>query len=72
MRVSTGWTRFLELIEQCRYGIHDISAVAIDSNTGLPRFNMPLELGLFLECNDSDSAAAQKSVLILDGRYDEY
>ena len=38
------------MIEQCRFGINDISAVALDDATKLPRFNMPLELGLFLGC----------------------
>ena len=38
------------IIEQCRYGVHDISAVMLDSSHKLPRFNMPLELGLFLGC----------------------
>jgi hypothetical protein len=47
--------KILDLIERCRYGIHDISFVAIDVNTGLPRFNMPLELGLFLGCKRSES-----------------
>lgn len=36
------------LIADCRYGIHDISAVELDRKHKLPRFNMPLELGLFL------------------------
>jgi hypothetical protein len=34
------------LIEGCRYGIHDISRIELNAN-GLPRFNMPFELGLF-------------------------
>ena len=35
-----------QLIEDCKYGIHDISR--IESNkAGLPRFNMPFELGMF-------------------------
>jgi hypothetical protein len=38
------------IIEECKFGIHDLSAVAIDPATNLPRFNMPLELGLFLGC----------------------
>ncbi|BDC52708.1 hypothetical protein F183_A50230 [Bryobacterales bacterium F-183] len=38
------------IIEQCRYGVHDISAVKLDTKYKLPRFNMPLELGLFLGC----------------------
>lgn len=38
------------IIEKCRFGVHDISAVQLDPHHGLPRFNMPLELGLFLGC----------------------
>lgn len=35
-----------DLIGQCDWGIHDLSAVALDTNTATPRFNMPLELGI--------------------------
>lgn len=38
------------IIEECKYGVHDISSVRLDSKHQLPRFNMPLELGLFLGC----------------------
>src|SRR5882724_10055411 len=37
-----------QIISDCRFGIHDISRVESDPQTQLPRFNMPLELGLFL------------------------
>lgn len=36
------------IIEQCRYGIHDLSRTELDAVSRLPRFNMPLELGIFL------------------------
>ena len=36
------------MIADCRYGIHDISRTELDRDSGLPRFNMPLELGIFL------------------------
>jgi len=36
------------IIKACKYGIHDISRTKLDRQTGLPRFNMPLELGIFL------------------------
>lgn len=36
------------IIAQCRYGVHDISRTEADGDPPLPRFNMPLELGLFL------------------------
>lgn len=64
------------LIEECRYGVHDISSVALDRNTGLPRFNMPLELGLFLGCKRfGDARQHRKACLILDSdpyRYRQY
>ncbi|MGA3186883.1 MAG: hypothetical protein ABSF22_07205, partial [Bryobacteraceae bacterium] len=48
-------------------GIHDLSAVALDAATGLPRFNMPLELGLFLGCKRfGDERQRKKACLILD------
>ena len=36
------------IIRECRFGVHDISRVQLDPVNQLPRFNMPLELGLFL------------------------
>jgi hypothetical protein len=49
--VDTGEVRIQKiqrLIRDSRYGIHDISRTDLDLGTNLPRFNMPLELGLFL------------------------
>ena len=40
--------KILRLIRECQFGIHDISRTELDPANGLPRFNMPLELGLFL------------------------
>jgi hypothetical protein len=55
------------IIEECRFGVHDISSVALDSGTGLPRFNMPLELGLFLGCKRfGNHQQRRKACLILD------
>lgn len=36
------------IIEECRYGVHDLSRTQLDVVNQLPRFNMPLELGIFL------------------------
>ena len=36
------------LIGECDWGIHDLSRIEIDPIAGVPRFNMPLELGLHL------------------------
>lgn len=38
--------KIIRFIERCKYGIHDISRTESNEN-GLPRFNMPFELGLF-------------------------
>jgi hypothetical protein len=39
--------RILELIQSCKYAIHDLSRVELDRTPPLtPRFNMPFELGL--------------------------
>jgi hypothetical protein len=55
------------IVEECKFGIHDLSAVALDATTNLPRFNMPLELGLFLGCKRfGPKAQSKKRCLILD------
>lgn len=41
-------SKIKKIISECRFGVHDISRTELDATTKLPRFNMPLELGLFL------------------------
>jgi hypothetical protein len=54
-------------IRECRYGVHDISRVEFDPATGLPRFNMALELGLFLGAQEYGSREQRKKrSLVLD------
>lgn len=36
----------VELIRESKYSIHDLSRVSLDDTSQLPRFNMPLELGI--------------------------
>jgi hypothetical protein len=59
-------TKILHLIEDCPFGIHDLSYMKIDPRTKLPRHNMPFELGLFLGCEFSTRAFSKKNCLILD------
>ena len=40
--------KIYEIVDDCRYGLHDISRTGLDNKTRLPRFNMPFELGVFL------------------------
>jgi hypothetical protein len=55
------------IIRECRYGIHDISRVELDALNQMPRFNMPLELGLFLGAQEYGSGEqARKRSLVLD------
>ncbi|MDX6464400.1 MAG: hypothetical protein QOE55_8097 [Acidobacteriaceae bacterium] len=64
------------MIEECRFGINDLSAVELGATTGLPRFNMPFELGLFLGCRRyGPKNQNRKCTLILDTeqyRYREF
>lgn len=41
------YDRLCKLVEDCDFGIHDLSRTE-SGKDGLPRFNMPFELGLFL------------------------
>lgn len=55
------------IIRDSRFGIHDLSRTTLDSRFRLPRFNMPLELGLFLGARQfGKDAQRRKSCLILD------
>ncbi len=40
--------KLYRIIGECRYGVHDLSRTELDDAHHLPRFNMPLELGIFL------------------------
>lgn len=56
-----------DLIRQSKYGIHDLSRTSPDKAHRLPRFNMPLELGIFLGARKFGSAEQRKKgCLILD------
>jgi hypothetical protein len=59
--------RIFDIIAECQFGIHDISKTELDELTNLPRFNMPLELGIFLGAKRyGQDEQKKKSCLILD------
>jgi len=59
--------KLYRIIEESRYGIHDLSRTELDGVNHLPRFNMPLELGIFLGSKRfGDADQKQKRCLILD------
>ena len=79
-RDDSGETRIakiVEIIRDSQFGVHDISRVECDETNGLPRFNMPLELGLFLGAKSFSDQPKQKKkrCLILDSepyRYQKF
>lgn len=59
--------KIMNIISECRYSIHDISRTELDKVHSLPRFNMPLELGIDLGCKKFGTKKHQtKSLLIMD------
>jgi hypothetical protein len=64
------------LISISKFGIHDISLTKLDKKTGLPRFNMSFELGVFIGASRfGDKKQRNKNCLILDVekyRYQKY
>src|SRR5436190_17162896 len=55
------------LIAQCNHGIHNISRTEVeDQPYELPRFNMPLELGIFLGAKRFGARSSKKSCLTMD------
>lgn len=68
--------KIIKIIKDCRFGIHDISRTELDSVNNLPRFNMPLELGLFLGAKRYGSKQQKSKVLLIfdkeQFRYQKY
>ena len=59
--------KIYNIIADCCYGIHDISRIELDETSGFPRFNMPLELGIFLGAKQFGVAdQKEKKCLVLD------
>ncbi|MBV9537403.1 MAG: hypothetical protein JOY70_00570 [Acidisphaera sp.] len=73
--IDAGEVRFekiARIVRGCRWGIHDISRTEL-TTSGLPRFNMPLELGLFLGAQRfGDGTQRRKSCLVLDREHYRY
>lgn len=58
--------KIIKTIEECRYGIHDISRIELNENN-LPRFNMPFELGIFFGAKRyGNKIQKNKSALIFE------
>jgi hypothetical protein len=67
--------KILDLISRARFSIHDLSRTELDETNALPRFNMPLELGIDLGCKAFSPKHKDKSLLIFDSekyRFQKY
>jgi hypothetical protein len=68
--------KICRIIRECAYSVHDISKTEPDADSGLPHFNMPFELGLFLGAKRfGGQSHARKKMLIFDRdpfRYQSY
>lgn len=59
--------KLLDIIASSKYGIHDISRTELTGRHRLPRFNMPLELGIFMGAKHFGGAQHRsKRGLVLD------
>ena len=59
--------KLYRIIEESRFGIHDLSRTELDPVNHLPRFNMPLELGIFLAAKRFGAAEQHlKRCLVMD------
>ncbi len=65
--------RIIDLILDCGLSVHDISRVQLDGESGLPRFNMPLELGADLGLRlRGPPRQRDRRLLILDSERHRY
>jgi hypothetical protein len=60
-------SKIFNLVASCKYSVHDLSRTELDRATRLPRFNMPLELGVCLGAKRFGPARQKQTMaLILD------
>lgn len=65
-------SKIAEMIGECDWGIHDLSRIEVDA-AGVPRFNMPMELGIHLGARLLGTARhKRKRALILEARPHRY
>ena len=65
-------SNIIRLINESKYAIHDLSRVTVDVGE-LPRFNMPLELGIFIGCKEFGvKRHREKEYLILESERFRY
>ncbi len=64
---ETRISKIFNIISECKFGVHDISRTELSQDNDLPRFNMPLELGMYLGAKRyGDKKQKIKTCLVLD------
>lgn len=58
--------KIVRLMKESQYSVHDLSAVGLDKESGLPRFNMPFELGVAVGLKKATRTYASHSLLVLE------
>lgn len=61
------FNRIIKIINECKYGIHDLSRIEVNQ---MPRNNMPFELGLFI--GSKEFRDKNKDYLVLDSEPHRY
>lgn len=65
--------KIFNIIGECKLAVHDLSRTQLDPLNRLPRFNMPLELGIFLGAKHfGNGRHKQKNCVILDSERYRY
>lgn len=64
--------KIYRMIDECKYGIHDLSMTSIDKKTHFPRFNMPFELGIFLAAKHFGENHQTKNCLVFENKNHSY
>ena len=59
------FNKICQIIAESNFGVHDISKTELDTHTSLPRFNMPLELGLFLAAKKFGGRSQKRKTCII-------
>ena len=58
--------KIVRIVRSCRWSIHDLSLTGLDPVSGLARFNMPFELGLFIGAQRFGAKQRDKQSLIFE------
>lgn len=65
--------KIMRLLETSRYSIHDISRVELEPDSRLPRFNMPIELGIAIGMRElGRKSLRDHCLLVLDSERYRY